>query len=122
MEEKRVLMIAVIQARDSEETVSALTESGYYVTVLSTTGGFLKQKNTTLMIGTTDAEREKVMAILKAKAGVRQEADYSASMFDASPDSEVPMQTFTAKVAPPIMRSVGGAAVFTINVEEMEKI
>lgn len=122
MDEKKILMIAVIQARDSEETISALNKKGYYVTVLSTTGGFLKQKNTTLMIGTDASERRKVMTILKEKAGARMEADYSASMFDASPNSEVPMQTFTAKVAPPIMRNVGGATVFTINVEEMVKI
>ena len=42
-----------------------LTEKGFFVTKLSTTGGFLMVGNTTLLIGTEDEYVDEVMKILK---------------------------------------------------------
>ena len=46
------LIIAIVNSDDSSAVQGALTEKGYFVTKLSTTGGFLKKGNVTLMIGT----------------------------------------------------------------------
>ena len=48
------LILSIIQSADEADTVQELNKHGYFVTKLSTTGGFLKAKNTTLLIGTDD--------------------------------------------------------------------
>src|SRR4029077_1716088 len=45
------LVIAVIQGEDAPQTVQALSSAGISVTKLASSGGFLQQGNTTLMIG-----------------------------------------------------------------------
>ena len=56
MEKKSKLVLAVLQGSDSDNTIRNLNEHGFMVTLLSSTGGFLKKKSTTVMIG-VEAER-----------------------------------------------------------------
>ena len=51
MEKKSKLVLAVLQGSDSDNTIRNLNERGFMVTVLSSTGGFLKKKSTTRRIG-----------------------------------------------------------------------
>ena len=48
MEKKSKLVLAVLQGSDSDNTIRNLNERGFMVTVLSSTGGLLKKKSTTL--------------------------------------------------------------------------
>ena len=48
------LIVAIVNSDDSASVQEGLTEGGYFVTKLSTTGGFLKKGNTTFLIGTND--------------------------------------------------------------------
>lgn len=116
-----ILMLAVIQSRDSENTIAALTEKGYYVTVLSTIGGFMKQKSTTLLIGMLSDEMEQVKSILREKAGTREEPDYSSSVYAAPSEGNIQMHSFLSRSLPPVMRSVGGVTAFTVRLDSMEK-
>ena len=52
------LIIAIVNSDDSSSVQGALTEGGYFVTKLSTTGGFLKKGNTTFFVGTNDDKVE----------------------------------------------------------------
>lgn len=45
------LIYAIVRNDNEDDVVSQLTQHRYSVTRLSTTGGFLKKGNTTLMIG-----------------------------------------------------------------------
>ncbi len=45
------LVIAIVQDDDASDLIDEITEDGFRVTKLATTGGFLKAGNTTLMIG-----------------------------------------------------------------------
>lgn len=56
------LVIAIVQDDDAIDLVDAITEAGFRVTKLATTGGFLKSGNTTLMIG---VEKEKVQKVIE---------------------------------------------------------
>ena len=40
------LILAVVQEDDYDATVSELNQNGFFVTMLSSTGGFWKKKNT----------------------------------------------------------------------------
>lgn len=121
MEDTMILMLAMIQSRDSEDTIAALTEKGFYVTVLSTTGGFLKQKSTTLLIGTHSTEREEVKAILQKKAGVREEPDYTSCLSVAPSDGSMQIRSALTPPLPQVMRTVGGVTLFTITLDQLEK-
>ena len=59
------LILSIIQAADEADTVQELNRNGYFVTKLSTTGGFLKAKNTTLLIGTDNEKVDGAIEILK---------------------------------------------------------
>ena len=48
---KKKLILAVLQGDDYADTVDELNRGGFFATVLSSTGGFLKKKSMTLMIG-----------------------------------------------------------------------
>ena len=66
------LIVAVLRKEDEADTIAELNKKGFFVTELATTGGFLKEKNTTLLIGTDDHKLDAVLAILKQEAGLRK--------------------------------------------------
>ena len=45
------LILAILQEEDYDQTVEMLNEKHFFVTKLSSSGGFLKKKNVTIMIG-----------------------------------------------------------------------
>jgi uncharacterized protein YaaQ len=48
------LIVATIQDQDADAATSNLTNRGYRVTRIGSTGGFLRQGNTTLLVGVED--------------------------------------------------------------------
>ena len=60
------LILAVLQGDDYAETVAELNRNGFSATLLSSTGGFLKKKSTTVMIG---VPREKLEDALIREVG-----------------------------------------------------
>ena len=59
------LVLAIVNNDDSTLASSALTEAGFSVTKLSTTGGFLMAGNTTFIIGTDDEKVDEVLDVIK---------------------------------------------------------
>ncbi|MDO5754860.1 MAG: cyclic-di-AMP receptor [Tissierellia bacterium] len=59
------LFITIIQDEISYELIKALSKAKFRTTKLSSTGGFMKKGNTTLLIGTKDREQEDVLRIIK---------------------------------------------------------
>ena len=70
MEKKSKLVLAVLQGSDSDNTIRNLNERGFMVTVLSSTGGFLKKKSTTVMIGVEEDRLEEAMEVMAGGAAV----------------------------------------------------
>ena len=113
MMKKNKLVLAVLQGSDYDNTVRSLNEQGFMVTLLSSTGGFLKRKSTTVMIGVEEDRLETVMEILQRCAGARKDKVYhSVSM----PNGEM-----TAIPPIPMEVTAGGAAVFILDLEEIRK-
>ena len=113
MEKKSKLVLAVLQGSDSDNTIRNLNEHGFMVTLLSSTGGFLKKKSTTVMIGVEEERLEEALDILQKFAGRRKEKVYqtiSVPNGDVAAVSQVPMEIMA-----------GGAAVFILNLEDMRK-
>lgn len=116
--ERNKMILAIVRGTDRYDTVSELNKNGFYVTVLSTTGGFLRQKSTTLLICTDEKKIDQAMDILKRVAGRRTETVYHA----AYTCSDYCM-TSSAVITPPIAsaQEVGGVVTVVMDVERMEK-
>ena len=101
------MILAVLQGDDYPEIVSDLNEHGIYLTMLNSSGGFLRKKSVTVMIGVEAAQLDTVLDILKTHAGSRMEMEYVPST--------------SGPVGIPVQVKKGGIAVFIMNVERCEK-
>ena len=59
------LLISIVNRDDVNSLIDALVNDGHRATIISTTGGFLREGNATLLIGVTDDCVDAVLAIIK---------------------------------------------------------
>jgi len=107
------LVIAMIQDQDASKLLKALTKQGYSTTKLASTGGFLHQGNTTLLIGVEREKVSEVIAIIKETCRTRKQL--IAPLASEGRSLEVYMPA-------PIEVAVGGATVFVMAIEEFVKV
>jgi len=103
------LMTAVVQEQDAEAAQRAVEELGLPVIHFSSAGGFLGRRNATFLIGLTPDSEERVVKALQTSC--RQRIEYLALPLEGSP---LPMPT-------PVPVTVGGATIFTTQVERFEE-
>jgi len=106
------LIVAVVQDKDAGRLVEALVQSGHRATKLASTGGFLKEGNTTLLVGAEDSQTDEVLGVIKRVCRSREQLVTPLSPVGGPVDSYVPY---------PVEVLVGGATVFLLNVERFEK-
>lgn len=105
------LLIAIVNNEDSAVVSSALTKDGFSVTKLSTTGGFLMVGNTTFLIGADDKDVDKAKAIIKKNSETRKRSVPStAALGSGLVDGDLGVEV-----------TIGGAIVFTVDVEGVDK-
>lgn len=105
------LVFAIVNNDDSIVASSALTDAGFVVTRLSTTGGFLMVGNTTLLIGTEEEKVDRVIGILREHCTTRKVKNPSTASFGAG----LRNHSLSEEVV------VGGATVFVLSVDQAEK-
>ncbi len=111
---KKKLILAIIQGDDYADTVDELNQKGFFATILSSTGGFLKKKSVTVMIGVEEEKVQTVLDILKQCAGRRQQLTYSdVSMSTGVHGPQIPMV--------PVPVNVGGVVVFIMDLNDLQK-
>lgn len=77
------LIVAVLQGEDYSEVIEELNGKGFYVTILNSTGGFLRKKSVTVMIGVKSKDLDEAIEVLK-HYGKRIEMEYhSPALFSA---------------------------------------
>ena len=64
MQQYDKMILAILQGDDYHDAVHSLNEHGFYATVLNSSGGFLKKRSVTLMIGLESARLDEALAIL----------------------------------------------------------
>ena len=104
------LIIAIVSNDDSSAVSANSTENGFMVTKLSTTGGFLRSGNTTLIIGTEDEKVAKAIDLIKEESKKRTEIIPATASFDISRYASYPVEV-----------QVGGATIFVVDVEQFIK-
>ncbi|QHE50608.1 cyclic-di-AMP receptor [Pontibacillus sp. HMF3514] len=102
------MVVAIIQDKDSNRLTDALADQNFKTTKLSTSGGFLKAGNTTLMIGCEDDKVDDVLNIIKDNCSQREQMVAPISPMGGNADSYIPK---------PVKVEVGGATVFILPVE-----
>lgn len=107
------LVMAVIQDADAAGLIRALSEQAFEVTKLASTGGFLREGNTTLMIGVDEERFEQLKAIVRQRCRARTRL--------VTPT--VPMgEQHEGVVSDPVEVPVGGAVMFVLGVQEFIKV
>ena len=107
--EHRVLLLAVVQAQDAEVARETLEKMGLQIDRLPSVGGFLGRRNAMLVIGMPENQREMVVEALHRSC--RQRIEFIAVPLESAP---LPLPTPT-----PI--TVGGATIFSIDVDHFEE-
>lgn len=102
------LIIVVVQDKDANRLTKALSNAKFQATRLATTGGFLKEGNTTLMIGVEDKKVDEALNIIKDNCSQREQMVAPISPMGGNADSYIPK---------PVKVEVGGATVFVLPIE-----
>ncbi len=107
------LVLAVVQDADASALVRLLSAHAFDVTKLASTGGFLRQGNTTLMIGVTDERLAKL----------QQQSQQTCRARTRLVTPSVPMgEQHEGFVSDPVEVSLGGAVMFVMDVQEFVKL
>lgn len=107
------LLLAIVQDADAAKLQRALTENGFQSTKLASTGGFLREGNTTFIIGLEDPEVERAKRVVQVTCRERTKLVSSAPVMSDMVD---------AYGTVPVDVTVGGAIVFVVNVEEFVRL
>lgn len=106
------LILAIIHDDDAPDAMGLLSEKGYFITKLATTGGFLRSGNTTLITGVEDNEVESVIEVLESKCKSRVQTTAFTTPYGVM-EGYMPF---------PVEVKVGGATIFVMDVEQFKKV
>lgn len=105
------LVIAIVQDEDSENLIKTLNKNNFKVTKVSSTGGFLKSGNVTIISGIDDEDKDKFMKILEENSKTR-EVKRTIQPINIPGQAMIPV---------PISVKVGGATIFVVDVFDFKK-
>ncbi|HEY3344980.1 MAG TPA: cyclic-di-AMP receptor [Anaerolineaceae bacterium] len=104
------MLFAVVQEQDVEAACQALGKLQLTLTRLPSVGGFLGRRNVTLMIGLPCEKEQAAMEVLQKSC--RQRVEYIPVSLESAP------MPLTA----PTPVTIGGAAIFAVEVEYYEEL
>ncbi len=104
------LIIAIVHSDDAQAVITEISRAGFSATKLSTTGGFMRAGNTTLLIGVEETQVDEVIALIGKKAHSHKQVVSSPAASEGAVKS-VPFEV-----------KVGGATVFVVDVDKFVKL
>ena len=106
------MAVCIVHHRDKGRVSDGLLRAGFKFTTIGSSGGFLREGNTTLLIGAEEAELPTLRAVIAENSQTREQM-VSVGAFEASQ---------VATFAPNAVKvQVGGAVLFVIDVESFER-
>jgi uncharacterized protein YaaQ len=106
------LIVSIVNSDDARGLTDALMQKGYRATTIGTTGGFLRQGNATILIGTEDEKVSDVMEIIRNNCRTRSQ--YVNPLPPIMESGELYMPS-------PVEVQVGGAVVFVLSIDRAER-
>ena len=107
------LVVAIVHNEDAGALVDALLERGHRATRLHSSGGFLKQSNATIVVGVEDDRVDEIVAIVRDNCTARTQ------IVNPMPPIMEPGEFFMPY---PLEVEVGGATVFVLPVDRVERL
>ena len=107
------LVITMVQDQDVNKLLAVLTDHGYSATKLASTGGFLRQGNTTLLIGVEESQVSELTGLIKETCHSRKQLLTPLASVGRTMNNYIPN---------PVEVQVGGATIFVLEVQEFVKV
>ncbi len=107
------LVLAIVNKSDAEKTVSALTAAEFRATRIDSVGGFLKEKNSTILVGTEPGKIKQILKVIGSTAKSHTE-QLAPTPTMSGPGDFV--------MADPVEVTVGGATVFVLDVDQFIRL
>lgn len=111
--EKMKMVMAVVHDHDAHDLLEALNKDGFKVTKMASTGGFLREGNTTFLIGTDEEHVDELVEIIKENCQCRKK-----TVAPMSPVANILESYYSF----PMEVQIGGATIFIIDVEQFLKV
>lgn len=105
------LVISIVSNKDVNKLLEKLMIKNFRATKLASTGGFLREGNTTLLIGTENENIEEIIDLIEHTCRSRKQLVTPISTGLAEPFIPCSMEV-----------TVGGATVFIIDVEKSIRV
>ena len=106
------LLVSIVHSDDADQLIAALRDGGFSSTKISTTGGFLREGNATILVGTDEANVPSVLDITRRNCHTRTQ--YVNPLPPVMEPGELYMPN-------PVEGQVGGAVIFVLDVERLIK-
>lgn len=107
------LVIAVVQGKDADSLIEALSDKGFPATQINSAGGFLGESNVTVMMGVEDYEVDLVRSVVRENCHPR-----TRFVNPLMPIANV--QEYSAPS--PVEVLVGGATMFVLPILRYERL
>lgn len=104
--------MAIVNSDDAHNVIRSLSQEGYQITKLATTGGFLMAGNVTLITGVEDHRVDEAINIIRDKSRSRSQTVPTITESSIGGFFNAPLVDVT----------VGGATIFVLPIERFEKI
>ncbi|MCL4284604.1 MAG: cyclic-di-AMP receptor [Fimbriimonadaceae bacterium] len=105
-------VVCVVHSRDKNKVTDEMIRAGYKFTVISSTGGFLREGNTTILVGVGEEDTPALLNLIEQNCQAREQ------LLNVMPLEAAPTGAFLTS---PVKVPVGGAVVFVLNVERFER-
>jgi uncharacterized protein YaaQ len=113
-EGKKVKMVmAIVHDHDAPELMDSLANNNFQATKMASTGGFLREGNTTFMVGTDEGHVDELLEIIETNCKSRKKT--------VAPMSPV-ANSLESYYSFPMEVQIGGATVFIFDVEQFVKV
>jgi uncharacterized protein YaaQ len=106
------LVVAFIQDYDSDRLLQSVTQSGLSATKISSLGGFLRTRNSTILIGLEDDQVSLCLRLLEQSCRSRVEVQLDPTVSDYADWYAAGIHEVT----------IGGAVVFVLKVQDFVRI
>ena len=75
------LLVAILRAKDTDSVLTALIEADFGVTHIASTGGFLRQGNSTLLVATDEQRVDDAIEVIREAASPPEDNQRRATVF-----------------------------------------
>lgn len=106
------LAVCIVHNRDRGKINDELVRAGFKFTVIGSTGGFLREGNTTYLIGAEEQDLPTLLALVEEHSQSRDQL-VNVMPYEAAPPG--------AFIPSPVKVPVGGAVVFVMDVDEFHR-